>query len=1521
MMIKNNFVIILFSLMLAIIFLTTPVFALTYEGSGKWSAYYEGLSEYYSGPDLMQETYNRDFYNPVALNKNECNSYYCLNQSAQTCATHGGTCETYTLQNNEYFTKNDYSLYLYSKSTTFSSGGEEKQIYTFVPTFTNFENLSGKQISFDATGVLAYYNRDTSGSSDCSIHSKSECYIKYGYVNDANVFVGVGDLGRTHKSDFNTTFETTTYEIPSGGENYRFAFQIKSRVAYTGSYGAQNIIYAIIDNVLISETNIGTFNKGYEMPSCNSLENCSNLDDPSKFKSNDERNFYWLVDYIAGGSCSVWENGVFKGNMTERANGIYGYEVESRAFPNEYVDLNLRAECLRVPYEIKGFYAEVRLYEDNNIVTTFNATNSTSDNTSYNLETIKFSSEYLDDLNEPILNATCELNINDEPFSMTYNSLTKKYEYSTSFITLGSKSIKHTCSKTNYLARQDTYNLLIDMHLRDKLVFTPINNISNYEVGIDKLFFNTSSNTGEIIFKVQAINTLVNTPFYFYNSIKDFASNYFVYSSDDGINWAFDDTITFGSQFDYDDAIQKVWETNNYKYEFYINLLGSQTKYYKLVYQDVGKAWETINNSTDWVHFNQPINYLKDNKNWDVYSISGLSEMSSRLKLPFSQLLSGDFVRGVNVQFTAYSTNDITLKVGFWDGDANYVVGDLEVTSTPTRFSVLLNPYLSEEDILVLFSDGDTSASVYITDYQLIPNSYFVDGMTILNFDGSVLNSIFRSSGSFQYIKEGEPFRIKTSAYDIEGDLDRLLVNVYADIGSNVLIGTQAFDLSTATKRGQYFVWDVEVNGVVDLNGNYINPNELRDVFIQARLYNNNDLSVAQISRQVKLLQYPNFQNDLGLQLFNLTNKYGENPKFRINLSNAVPNAFVGLRFIFHKAGVINAPYYEKTIYKSELNCGSLISCQKELNFNEYTYNIVDDVDIISVEFLLNTEHSFTSGLTDFMGQKSLTLKQFPIILGYRQFDTARVFQVYERQNNVYSPDEKIGFVLQLRDIPYRDLSTDISVYANIRACDSETGGSCQIIDQKFLPTGFRFDNTTGYNYFYWNNYFFNDSGELLDQNFIEINVHLRDNSYSHDIVELPVVGHANKCQSASYGTFFNWAGFNVNFLWNLWSATERLLFGCTNLTDPVVRATDPQAQRIFLDSNHVTNGGQNHSIACLNTTKSKEYSSTLNQEMYCVVVYTQSDEQIDKFRFYIANEYSDFSRNDDAEKQYIEIEIPADQIIFEDLQIMAKTLQSEFQVDTLDTIGEVAFYGFDKIFSRQMNPLTDILEGTTKTGLITNIGFDVNWSNTFNPNFVTGMFFITIKDLGVINQQDYIRQYPILEGQDASYFMRWANQERINIPVKQAKINVLGHDFKPLLFFEPYSRLVINQVADRQINVSQDANNLEPYLPVLLTFNFISDMISDNYTKNERLFIPVTFTYLIPSLPFNPANFIEDFFFGETPEGIQVGLFNNPTGFLIFNWFWLFIIGAVVLVGSLIYKNFKGGGNISIYGNNNGGS
>lgn len=257
------------------------------------------------------------------------------------------------------------------------------------------------------------------------------------------------------------------------------------------------------------------------------------------------------------------------------------------------------------------------------------------------------------------------------------------------------------------------------------------------------------------------------------------------------------------------------------------------------------------------------------------------------------------------------------------------------------------------------------------------------------------------------------------------------------------------------------------------------------------------------------------------------------------------------------------------------------------------------------------------------------------------------------------------------------------------------------------------------------------------------------------------------------------------------------------------------------------------------------------------------------------------------------------------------KALQAEYQTDSINTLGEIVFKGADRLFSGVANPLTDLLEGATKSGLITNIGFDMNWDKSLDPNYISGIFFFKIEGINVINQYDYIEAYPVLETQSPKYFRTWANNNKVSVLPRDTIVRVYASDLETINSFKVSSPLVIYaKPSTASVSVqSTDTNKATAgVLPTTLKFNLIADMLSNSESSNARIFLPLVFSYIVPPAPFNAMNFV---------AGLGKAL-TDPVGFLMKNWFF-FLMGFLLIMGiSLIIRNVRSGGGgsqqVSIY-------
>ena len=1228
--------------------------------------------------------------------------------------------------------------------------------------------------------------------------------------------------------------------------------------------------------------------------------------------STDLEQTIWAKDETSGGD-TIFIKYLLDSYVERYSSGsklYFGYVNDSNNFTQvgDYVDINdfpkkvwydrnitIPTGDLRYSFRVRGGNADFITYFE--VISSSGAKQESSLTTDNNLTsnyglrgtTYLFTSDYVNSAEYSITTADCNVTINSTDYDMAYNSTTGKYEYSTAFVSDGTYTIATSCEDDSFNSQEDSYSIDVISPASTILTFNNLVNISSVVISdfSNDVNFLINDKTKGIGWSIVAQEDSYEVQYNFLNSLLE-SSQYYVYTSSNGSDWTFSDSLTYGSG-DYNSAMQKVRVNDDYSYGFNDSDVASGVKkYFKLEYRGVARYWETIRFSSDWINVNSPeLSIDSDGKNWDLFSDSNYSNVSSYTSLQYPDLTSTDLNTGLEFQFTAYASRETTLKIGFENEDGSGSTYTIYVGTGKQKYSVAIDA-TDRTSRLVIQSDETSEARVYLTDYILIPKSYFVNRLEFRNTDGSKLGAIGISGTSYQILKEGIAFKFTSSAFDINGNLATLRIEALLNATT---AKTFEFDLSEDVSPSTYYNWSETLSGVIDLNGWYADPATLRDLTLKATLIDDSGNEVAEQSSTIKLLQYPYFADDIQLNLFNVGSKVGDNPVFRFDLEQKLPDNFLGFKvFIYDENHSRTSPNYEDIVFEKDFDCG--FYCSKELVVPDWVWEkqTLYNIDLM---LLVNTENENYSN--------DLLYRQFTLRPTYRTLETARILQIYERTDEIYRNDEPIPLVLQLRDVPYKDLSKDFSVYLNIDLCnDANVLATCY--DEgttKFNPIKHIYDQSTGYNYYYFNNLFYTDEGSLLpDGNYIRFQAILDEKNSSHETGVIPTL--TDKCALSSYGTLFLNGSFSMN-LTDYYDATTRALYGCTTTSPAVVEVADSNEARILIGATHATLSNQNHSLHCVNADNNNNYVNNLEQDLICSILFTKSEQEIDTFTAYIGNENSDYSE-DELIGQYLRFDIPSEYIIFNDPVFLSKALDTEYQTDSIDNVGEVLYYNFDKLFSGIANPLTDVLTGIgVATGLISNQNADVNWDRKFDPNYISGIFTFKVKGIKVINQYDYTAQFPELEVQDPKFFSKWASNNNVFIPEQRTIVEVYSNDGQPIIREKTSSNIVIFKApsASTKSITATDGNLTSHTIASRLKFDVVLDMLSNNETSISRIFVPLTLNYVVPDNT-NPLTAI-----------LSVGgeFIQNPITAGLKYWFWFVIVLLFILIVSVIFRNLKGGG------------
>jgi len=1446
---KSNILFLFMAVLLTLTILPMGVSALTYDSvknNGTWLQYTSGLDSDYYAIDLYKSTYNRGFETSHDWNFPECANGFCT-----TFSTNYGH-EVHSLStDSEYSQSGNNSLKIVNHTdspTTFTSGN--------MHIWGSNEYVGDSNVSF-------YYN-------NTDIYDPWHfSYIEYGYETDSNTFVSMGFL-----VDNITSWTYVSFLVPKG--NFRVAFW--SHATVSGDQPSTFHADALIDDIDVTKNNAGTFYKGTTAPSCSSIASCSNISSVNDLNYNNERNMYWVTDYVSNASCSWAINGVNQGSLTEMTGGMYYGQITDVPTSGSPLDVNLSASCSKVSYDSKGFYVNPTFYVDSNIQTTMDYGNNATNNYALRGNVITFYSKYKDDLGGTITDGTCNLIISGSSNVMSYNSSTGRNEYSYGFISDGDYTIDHNCSKETYQTRFNSYTFSVGTSATSGLDAEPIQNISSISLSDtnNAITLNSVSNTGNLIFRARTGESSYTFTTFFSNNDRS-GKQYFVYTSSDGINWTFNDSLTFGATNS--TPIQKIWNdgSNNFDYSFSNTLSQDVWVYYKLVYSEIPKFWGAIGGSVDWINVNpsQVVSESSGKHFYDLFQNSSPTKINSYTREQYPDLTSADLTTGFYLQFNAYAETPIELKVGYKVG-SSVATETVYLTTGWNRYSVLIDPNDNEAHLLIK-SDSTTSARVYISDYALIPASYFAQRLEI---GGSGV--LVRGGVSYQTLTELAPFNVQTSFYDREENLSKIYYQIILD---GNIIKTYEYNLnqdSLDTSKITYI--NKELSEVIDYSGNGSINSPLKDITIKAILVNSSDQNVSEQFKTLKFLQFPYYPTDIELSLVSLNNKVGTSPKIQFLINTLNPKAIIGLELkIYDVNHSVADPNYSETIYSDEIGCSNYIYCAKNILVDEWAWAQATTYTV-RLTTLVNTE------ATTYIN--NLTSKFISVSATSGTLETARVLQVYERRTEAnksyYTQVEPIPLVFQARDDLLRNLQDDILPYIQIDYYADHVTKDAQ--DIKFYPIKHYYDDATGYNYWFWNRYFYLDNGSLFDTNSqidfkvtIEVSNATISNENNYSL--------GNKC--LTYPTKYSPSTFLMD-----WGGRSLLDdFDCVANTPSPIVLYEGASHRIDINSSYIPKSDQSQNVLCVRANEPFNPINDFGDDFACAVLITKSEEQIDTIKVTIGNDASDVGITSEA-KQYLNFEFSIDDLLFNDVWATATTLTAPSSVESVGNIGDLLYLGFSEIIPSAMEGYDDFTDWFSYASFQKNTAFDTNFFK--NIHYLSSVAFFKVRGLKVINQYDYLNYDSDVRTIPPSKFLAYAQSKNLYVPIKKSQIEIYGSNLEPIRTEIINSPLVIS-LRPSQTGYKEDANGIRIVAQDIqnIKIEITSDMTSANQTKTNRIYLPMVFGYAVP---FNPSWF-------DVMAGVGDAI-QNPipvfTKFFTNYWFSIVLFLAFALIVSLIYANLR---------------
>lgn len=1206
-------------------------------------------------------------------------------------------------------------------------------------------------------------------------------------------------------------------------------------------------------------------------------------------------------DYSGGATASFW---IYSPQSIQ-----YGYVDDSNNFASmgsssglstwEYISYAIPTGNYRIAPIYISLNQSGTIYIDNvqasNVqkTTVFAASNDAGNNAIIGAITT-FYATYVDEEATAITDANCPINFGDNSTgTMTYNSSNGRYETTHGYVSSGAFTVTQSCAKATYNDGNSSTTFTAGQSATDALTVEAIQGIASITPSFtsQQITLNGTDQSTDLIFRAKTSSSSFNFRTNWVNADSS-GKQYFIYTSTDGTNWSFNDTLTFGATNS--TPIQKIWNGTNYAYSFSPTVYQNTWTYFKLSYMQPALYWNTIKESTDWINVNNPSAYTdSNNQNFDVFSDSNYTNVQSYTVEPYQNLTSSTLPLGYELQFTAYATSAGTLKLGSRIPNTPDSVIDVNITTSPTRFSIPIAPGARNAALLIK-STAITSNTYYLTDYALVPRAYFYGQLEIKNRDNTSLQAILRDGNYYSYIKEGIAFNVLTNFYDTNGDLSYLRVDT---MFGGIVIKTTQFNLTSSI--GQNISFGETVDGVIDLNGtagalNQLEP--LRDVTIVATLVNKSGASVAQQFKTIKLLQFPYFANDLSMYFDVSNKKVGASPTLTFKFNVQDPANLIGFEFDFHDANhTIQNPNYQKTILLSEFGCLTNFNCTKQITFDDYKWEAPGSY-VVDVVALLKTENK---NYVDFLAIQAQVIQ-----ISYSGYEVMRILQAYERRDLQYRADEPIALILQVRDDKGLDLFNTIKPYIALYAIDD----IMQRTDyhNAWLPKSHAYDQVTGMNYWFWNNIFTDDSGNLFtDGNSIGFIASWVDNTQGHNPSGVQAQ-LARRCEIGGYGSDFDNSqlghiGLSIcditpissiacsaaSWLGIAARAINDGIYGCAAgyETGAIVNATTGTLAMIDINTSYAPKANQTQSLICLSgiNPDTNTYRS-IETGLQCVVFYKKSEQSIDGFHIQVTNKNGDLSQTDPSTKQYLDFWVSQEEIWLNDIEQLRQVASANYDTKEIHTYGQFLAGLWKGTFGS--NRSVGVIPGSilylgnglfSGIGIVTGAGMDFNFDSAFDPTLIDGAFSFSLNPK-IINLSDYTTSNPEILDLDLKTFRNYALVKKIKIAVNTSNLEVgipngdvlwrTNTLLSPLVDYIPYK-------------TQKDSNGVEHIVSAITQFDIISDMYSNNETRMNRGTAKVALT-VTPTKPSTVINLME--------------LFTNPGKFLQENWF-LILVAIVALI------------------------
>ncbi len=1049
-----------------------------------------------------------------------------------------------------------------------------------------------------------------------------------------------------------------------------------------------------------------------------------------------------------------------------------------------------------------------------------------------------------------------------------------------------------------------------------------VSNCSSCSLDVNTFAILPIEETNDVRIKVVNGNSIKNIGYRLNNTINN-NKQYFIHTSGNGTEFSLNDTITYGSTTE--NGVQKIWIPDDsipfFQHSFIDIIKTNEEKYYDLRFRSPMLSWDSMTNNADWDVSFIPQQTDLNGHLVDQYQVSSYSNIRNELieEIPniSGSINSGNYVFQVNAK-TDTSTGTILA------GQVNSKGTNPSTSATIITKEIRYNFSSISKGILSIVSNELTSRLYTLSDYALVQRGYFTKGFKISNKHGGELELFVDDSNMVhRFLIEGEQFKLTGQLYDRSNSIDFMEVSAFLETDSDAnKVLYEKIDLDDVITLNEEFLdFEIDLEGIFDLTGNTLS---FKDLIIEIKVTDlDQNHSEIQHSR-IKLRQFPFLPGDLFLGIDLINKLKSEHPAGRIVLRSTSPEAIRGLnfRFLTNPTQLPNSDF-NITLYKDvDFTCLGK-DCSFDFELDTWIFPKYGQWRFV-VSTLLTTQNEDLNN--------SRTTKTLNFFVNFKEFKMAKIVETRERTNHDYKPTERIPLALILQDSDGADLRNQLNVYLTVEDCNSSTeelgienaSGCEKQTDLNYSWKEHLYDETTGINYYFFESLMLKDFQTVFsDSNYMRVVGHVQDAKNQHVETDFnPLL--ATKCKS---NVNTNCHALDVFcFVGSALTSALEYGLGCLTENGKIITfdVNGSQEGRIDWDSTKSPAQPNLECFGCINADNNNLYENNLEQRLLCGGWYTLGEQSVDKLTFRIGNDNSDYSETNDDLKQYLEMDIPYSLIYYNDPILLKKGLELNFSTGTcseIQTLGELMFCGLDDLFTGVANPLSDVFTGATSTGFITNVGSDCNFSNAFDPNFLDGIFFVSVDGLKVTNMRDYYDADDSIEDSDPSRFFKTLRDLGIDKKEEQTEIKFYGNDRQVFKKEKVQSNLVIDEeYTDLQIiegNIDPDSV-LPNYrtLPTILKFNVFLDMIFDDETTYIRRSVPIFITTTI--LPdFGSVDAIKRSLgkglneFLENPVDallmIPFDTIFNLTWWALGGWFWIFLIGGGITL-IILYRGSRSG-------------